>query len=174
MKRFTAYEIALAGLSCAFATLLLTLGIYVPVLLFTGYLLAGIALMMPLAKQSFKGYVLAYLGSVLLTLIFSGFNFIDLLPFIVFFGLHPLVNELQLKTKINVWPAFLIKALWFDLSMLFVWKFLFEMSVGVAWIDRYAVPLIIVGGTLFFLVYDRATYRCREIVNQTVERIIKK
>ena len=45
--KFTAYEIAISALSCALATVLLTVGTYVPLLLFTGYLFGSVALMMP-------------------------------------------------------------------------------------------------------------------------------
>ena len=117
MKKISAYEIALSSLSCAIATIALTIGVYSAILLFTGYLLACIALMLPLAKKSFVGYALAYGATCILSLIFNAARFFDLLPFIMFFGLHPLVNELQLKTKINRWVACGVKALWFDGTM---------------------------------------------------------
>ena len=102
MRKISAYEIALSALSCAIATLMLLIGTYSAVLLFTGYLLACIALMMPLSKQSYWGYALAYIATCLLSLMFGIAHFFDLLPFIMFFGLHPLINELQLKTKIKI------------------------------------------------------------------------
>ena len=71
MKKISSHEIALSALSCAIATIFLTVGIYSAVLLFTGYLFAGIALMMPLAKRSYRGYILAYLATCLLALIFN-------------------------------------------------------------------------------------------------------
>ncbi|MBQ9730260.1 MAG: hypothetical protein IJV80_05560 [Clostridia bacterium] len=172
--KFTAYEIALSALSCALATILLTLGTYIPVLLFTGYLFGSIALMLPLAKGTYKGFVLAYLATVVLTLIFNGFNFFDVLPFAVFFGLHPLVNELQLKTKINVWLACFVKAVWFDGTMYLVWRFIFESTTAIPFVDKYFIPILIVVGTAFFVFYDFTLYRCRGVVNKTVERFIKK
>ena len=105
MKRLSSHEIALSALACAIATVLLTVGVYSEILLFTGYLFGCIALMMPLAKKSYIGYALAYVGTCVLSLIFNVARFWDLLPFILFFGLHPLVNELQLRTKINRWLA---------------------------------------------------------------------
>ena len=123
MKKISSHEIALSALACAIATIFLTVGIYSAVLLFTGYLFACIALMLPLAKQSYRGYILAYLATCILALIFNVAGFIDLLPFIMFFGLHPLVNELQLKTRINRWVAFGIKAVWFDATLWVIWKF---------------------------------------------------
>ena len=92
----------------------------------------------------------------------------------MFFGLHPLVNELQLKIKINRWVACAIKAVWFDLTMYLTWRFLFGMTTEVAFVDEWIVPLILVFGTAFFVFYDYLTYRCRAIVNTTVARLRKR
>ena len=173
MKKLTAYEIALSALACAIAVIFLTIGVYTEVLLFTGYLFACVALMLPLSKQCYLGYALAYIATCLLTLVFISFRFWDLLPFIMFFGLHPLVNELQLKIKINRWVACVIKALWFDVTMYLTWRFLFGMTT-VAFVDKFIIPIILIGGTAFFGLYDYLTYRCRAIVNTTVCRISKK
>ena len=174
MKKISAYEIALSALSCAMATISLTLGVYSTFLLFTGYLFSCIALMLPLAKQSFWGYALAYVATCILSMIFGAARFFDLLPFMLFFGLHPLVNELQLKTRINTWVACAIKALWFDATMYLIWRFVFEMTTTIPLVDQYMVPLLLVFGTAFFIVYDNCMYRWRLIVNRLVERIAKR
>ena len=174
MKKITSYEIALSAMACAIATIFLIVGVYSAFLLFTGYLLACVALMLPLAKQSYRGYLLAYLASCILSLVLGAGRFWDLLPFIVFFGLHPLVNELQLKIKINRWVACAIKALWFDATMYLTWRFLFGMTTTVAFVDEWIIPLILVFGTVFFVFYDYLTYCCRITVNKTVERLRKR
>ena len=174
MRKISAYEIALSALSCAIATVLLTVGMYSELLLFTGYLLAGIALMMPLAKSSYRGFVLAYLSTCVLSVIFNVARFWDILPFIMFFGLHPLVNELQLKSKINKWLACVLKALWFDVTMYIVWRFVFGMTTAIPFVDKYMVPLLLIFGTAFFVFYDYTMFKCRYNVNRLIDRIIKK
>ena len=174
MKKITSYEIALSALACAIATVFLTVGVYSEVLLFTGYLLSCVALMLPLSKQSFRGYFLAYIATCILALIFNASRFWDLLPFIMFFGLHPLVNELQLKIKINRWIACGIKAVWFDGTMYVIWRFIFGMTTSVPWLDKYMLPIIIVVGSGFFIFYDYAMYKWRAAVNLLVKRISKK
>ena len=174
MKRISSAEIALSALSCALATILITVGVYSEILLFTGYLFSAVALMMPLAKQSYRGYILAYLGTCLLSLIFNAARFWDLLPFIAFFGLHPLVNELQLKTKINRWLACAVKALWFDFTMFLIWKFVFGMTTNFEIVDKYIWWILLIGGSAFFVFYDYLMYKSRAVVNVTVARIIKK
>lgn len=174
MKKISAYEIALSALASAIATVCLTIGVYSAILLFTGYLLACIALMLPLAKKSYAGFTLAYLSTCILALIFNASRFFDLLPFIMFFGLHPLVNELQLYTKINRWVACAVKALWFDLTMYVIWRFVFGMTTTVAFLDEYILPILLVGGTAFFVAYDYAMYKWRYAVNTLVKRITRK
>ena len=174
MKKISAYEIALSALSCAIATIFLTIGVYSAVLLFTGYLLSCVALMLPLAKKSYVGYVLSYVATCILALIFNASRFFDLLPFIMFFGLHPLVNELQLKIKINRWLACGIKALWFDATMYVIWRFVFEMTTTIPLIDQYILPMILIFGTAFFVFYDYTMYKWRYVVNRLVARITKK
>lgn len=174
MKKITSYEIALSALACAIATIFLTVGVYSEVLLFTGYLFSGIALMLPLAKQSFVGYGLAYAATCILSLLFNAGRFWELLPFIMFFGLHPLVNELQLKIKINRWVACAIKAAWFDGTAYLIWRFIFDMTTSIAFVSKYILPIILVAGTAFFVFYDYLTYRCRAVVNTLVWRIGKK
>ena len=174
MKKISSYEIALSALSCAVATILLTVGVYSELLLFTGYLFACIALMLPLAKQSFRGFALSYIATCILAFIFNASRFWDLLPFIMFFGLHPLVNELQLKTKLNRWVACFLKALWFDGTMYVVWRFVFSMATTIAFVDKFIIPIILIAGTLFFVAYDYLMYKWRAVVNVMVNRISKK
>ena len=175
MKKITSYEIALSALACAIATIFLIVGVYSAFLLFTGYLLACVALMLPLAKQSYRGYLLAYLASSILSLVLGAGRFWDLLPFIMFFGLHPLVNELQLKIKINRWVACAVKALWFDLTMYLIWRFVFGMTTNIPWLTgANALWIILAVGSVFFVLYDYLMYKWRAVVNDTVRRITKK
>lgn len=174
MRKITAYEIALSALSCALATIFLTVGIYVDVLLLTGYLLACMALMLPLSKNCYVGYVLSYIATCILTFIFGASRFWELLPFIMFFGLHPLVNELQLKIKINRWVACGIKALWFDGMLYVLWRFVYAMTTPIPYLDKYVIPVILIVGTAFFVLYDYMAYKWRAGINVLVKRITKK
>ncbi len=173
MKRLSAYEIALSALACAIATLFLTVGISTEILLFTGYLLGSVALMLPLAKKRYVGYVLAYIATCLLSFFLSG-RLLDLLPFVLFFGLHPLANELQLKWKINRWLACAVKALWFDGVMYFIWKVIFASQTTLPFVDTYIIPILLIFGSAFFIFYDYTLFRCRTLVNTLVKRISKK
>lgn len=174
MKKISAHEIALSALSCALATLLLTIGVYSEILLFTGYLFSCIALMLPLARKSYVGFTLSYVATSLLSFLFNPARFFDLLPFVMFFGLHPLVNELQLAKKINRWVACACKALWFDVTMYLVWKLVFGATTSLPALDQYMVPIILIFGSAFFVFYDYIMYKWRYTINLLVKRITKK
>lgn len=174
MRKISAHEIALSAIACAFGTIALSAGTLYSPLLFTGYLFAGLATMLPLAKGYYRGNVLCWLAISGLTLLFNGFNVFDTLPFVVFFGLHPLVNALQLRWKINRWVAYVVKAAWFDGAMYFVWRVVFAATTAFPWLDRYFLPILLVGGTILFLPYDYLIYCCQTSVNRIVNRLIKK
>ncbi len=92
-------EIALSAVACALGTIALTVGTLYSPMLFTGYLFACLCMTLPLSRGYFKGAALCFLAINALTLLFNGFNFFDTLPFTLFFGLHPIVNEWQAKLR---------------------------------------------------------------------------
>lgn len=98
-KNSKSFEIALSGISCAIAVAVLPLGIMTGVgsLTAAGYSVAVLAIMLPLSKQFFKGAFLAYAATCILTIVLgAAAKFWDLVPFIIFFGLHPIANMLSL------------------------------------------------------------------------------
>ena len=181
MKRPSrSFEIVLSAIACAVVALALTLASYVNFLMAAGYLLAVFALMVPLSKDFIWGEVLAFLGGVLLAFFFGALAFFwQLLPFAVFFGLHPLINYLQLRfTKKKPLHAlwFLLKALWFDGAMLLMWFTLggvlgITEAVWYDWVKSYLYLVIFLGGTIFFAVYDVLMFLCQKSVNAIVRRI---
>ena len=175
MRKISAHEIALSALAAALATVFLTLGTITPVLLFTAYLVACISLMLPLSRGSYLGYLFAYAVTGLLTVLFCGAGFIfELLPLLLFFGLHPLVNELQLKYRWKKWIAFGLKAAWFDASLYITWRFAFEMTTIIALPHELVILLLALIGTILFYVYDYTTFKCRAQVNSLINRLLRK
>ncbi len=174
MKKISAYEIALSALSCAMATLFMTVGVYSGFFLFTAYLVASVALMLPLCEQSWRGYLFAYISTCLLSLLFASFRFWEILPFAMFFGLHPLVNECQLKWKFNRWIACLLKAVWFDFTIYFTWKVVFAITTSIAFVDQYILWIILAVGTPIFVAYDYFMFKWRGWASNLVQRIGKK
>lgn len=181
-KYSRSFELALSAISCAVAVIFLMLGFWSDVLLASGYLLGIIALMVPLSKQFLRGGFLAYAGTVILALIMgAAARFWDLVPFIMFFGLHPLVNCLQVRFKINKWLALAVKTIWFDLTLWVAYILIFDGVLGGAmadnavysFVNNYIYWFIFVGGTLIFFPYDYLIFKTQIGVNKLVYRIRK-
>lgn len=173
-RKISGFEVALSAVACAFATIFMTVGVMSDFMLATGYIVGTFALMLPLAKGFILGDVLAYVATVILTLIFGGVSVPwRLVPFILFFGLHPLINHLQHRYRWNKYLMAVIKAAWFDVMLYLVWRFIFGMTTSFEWVDQYIIPVILIAGTVFFLVYDVLIDRCQLAVNAVVRRIKK-
>ena len=171
------FEIALSAVACALAVIFLVFGAYVPMFDLSAYMFSTIALMLPLAKRFYMGGFMAYLATALLTLLISGGNFVYVLPFAMFFGLHGLANSLQLKYSINKYLALIIKIIWFDISLAIMYKFtqlfMTDSDLVTEYIIKYiyiAIPLL---GSAFFVFYDWLIMRAQNIVNIFVSRYKK-
>ncbi len=181
-KNSPTFEIALSGISCAVAAGALALGLLSGYLVATGYLVGIVALMIPLSKQFFKGGFLAYVGTCILAVVLgAAVKFWDLVPFAMFFGLHPLLNALQIRFKINRWLALAIKTVWFDCTLI-AGYFLIYVVGGIslpaeieAVINGWRLYVIIFTlGSAIFFVYDYLMFKIQIAVNTLVFRIIKK
>lgn len=183
-KYSRSFEIALSAISCAVAVAGLSMGVVsgVGALTSAGYLIAILALMVPLSKQFFVGDFLAYVGTCILTLVLGAvIHFWDLVPFIMFFGLHPLVNCLQLRFKVNRWLALAVKAIWFDCTLLAGYFLVFGGVLGGTFlpeevydfVNRYIFLFIFTLGSVAFFVYDYLIFKCQIMVNRLVYRIRK-
>ena len=174
-KAHKAFEIALSAIACAAAAGFLMLGSVSPFLLATGYLVAAFAVMVPLAKDFWWGSALCFLAAGLLALPVSLWKVV---PYFAFFGLHPVVNRIQIRF-VRKKPLFLLcevaKAVWFDLAMWLSWIVLTRMAgmVFPEYIETYFFYILFLGGTLFFFVYDVLMFACQKSVDTVVARIRK-
>lgn len=176
------FEIALSAISCAVAVVCLSVGFWSDILLASGYLFGMVALMVPLSKRFYLGAFLAYMGTVILAIVMgAAARFWDLVPFIMFFGLHPLINSLQVRFKINRWLALAVKTVWFDFTLWVAYILIFGGVIGgemaensvYEFIDNYIYYFIFIGGTIIFFPYDYLMYKMQNTVDKLVYRIRK-
>ncbi len=175
------FEIALSAISCAVAAGALALGLLSGWLVGTGYVIAIIALMVPLSKQFYLGDFLAYAGTVILAVVLgAAAKFWDLVPFAMFFGLHPLINSLQIRFNVNRWLAYAIKAVWFDCTLIAGYFLIYVISGSplpeqieniIAGWRLYVIVFTV--GTAVFLIYDYLIFKIQIAVNKLVYRIKK-
>ena len=163
--------ISLSAMSTALAVICLVFGSAVDLFSLSCLFMASLALMLPLAKGYKLGGFLAYIASGVLTLIFVGVIPHVILPYAMFFGLHPLVNQLQKQFKINVVLATVIKAIWF-IATLYVMYFATTMFVDVhPLIEKYIHYVLTIGGAMVFVVYDGLMVRFQKSINAIVYRL---
>ena len=163
--------IALSAVSCALAIILLVTGAYIEVLDLSCLFMASMALMLPLAKGYKLGGFLAYLATAILSFFLTGMRIQVVLPFAIFFGLHPLANYFQKQFKISVILATVIKTVWFILT-LYAMYFLTEMFVAPnELVQKYIHYILIIGGAALFFVYDWMMVRFQGSINYLVRRL---
>ena len=179
-KNSKSFEIALSGVSCAIAVIFLSLGILSGWLTATGYFMGVIALMLPRSRDFYLGDFIAYIATCILTLIMGvAGKFWDLVPFIMFFGLHPLVNALQQRFKINKWLAPAVKAVWFDCTLIAAYFLIYGGLIGGELlpqnvydiVNKYIYLFIFTLGTVIFVAYDYLVFRTQKTVNMLIYRI---
>ncbi len=176
-----AFEITLSAMSCALGVIFLYIGTLTIYILFVCYIAAELALMLPLSKQFYVGEVLAYIACCIITLLFGAIGRVwDLLPFIIFFGLHPIANALQLRFRINRWLAMVIKIVWFDAMLYVVYLVVFGGVLGadlsnpvLDFINKYIWLPIIVGGSIIAVIYDYLMFKFQVYINNLIYRIRK-
>lgn len=172
-KPTRSFEIALSALSCAIAAGFLMLGTVNPFLLATGYLVAEFAVMIPLSLGFVWGAALCYLAAGLLALPLGLWKIV---PYAVFFGLHPIANFLQKKycKKIALKGIFEgMKTVWFVLAM-WLSYFVLKTMAGFTFpgpVEEYFYLVLFLGGALFFLAFDFMIFRCQRSADTAIKRI---
>ena len=165
--------VALSAISTAFATVFLVIGNWFTSFSLAAAMYASVAIMLPLSKKSYKGAILCYLASVILTGIFSGFftRWDALLPFAAFCGLHPVVNSFLKEKKVNKVLAFAVKDVWFVGALVLTHVFT-KLYIGDnEFINKYIFPIIIGGGALVFWLYDYVMGKLQTVVSALVVRL---
>ena len=164
--------IALSAVSAALATIFLVIGDYFPTLSLGSAFLAGIVMMVPLSKKLYLGAALAYLASAALAFLISSFIFEAILPFLMFFGLQPIVNRLQLDRNWNKYLMLVIKDLWFvgaAVGYYFIFSVvLFENNEA---LNAYALPIIIAISAAAYILYDYLSFYFQKYIDLLITRL---
>ncbi len=164
-------KITISAISTALSIVLLILGAFVPMLDLSCIFLSSLIIMLPLYKKTIKGALLSYLATILLSFIFTGGRFEVVIPYAVFFGLHPILNELQILKKWNKWLLFLLKAIWF-IGALFVIYYFTEMFTDLnEKFVKFINILIPIVGFIFFIFYDTCIFYFRRCLEKILNRI---
>ena len=116
MKRITAREIALSGITAGLAVVAVVLSHFIGVMTVTFLAVASVVLTLPMMADSLRGSVLAYLAAAGLSFLFVGY--LSAMPFVIIFGPYPILDYIlrkYLRKRIFVLP---IEIAFADLSFL--------------------------------------------------------
>ena len=168
MKRITSKEIALSGISAAFAVIAVVLSYYVTVMTVAFYALASVALMLPLLGDSGRGTILAYVASVGLGFLFVGY--IAVMPYVIMFGPYVILFYYLRKYLKKIYFCLPIKVAFADLSFLAtfyaVGLTLADFPIVDALPDWGKYVLIYVVLSVAFIVFDTAYGRLYDFLSE--------
>ena len=164
--------IALSAVSTAFATIFLVMGAYISVFEYSGIFMASLCMMIPLTKKSVWAGLMTYMATALLCLLFIGGRWVIAITFAMFFGLHPLANYFFENKKIKWVIALPIKEVWFLGTLLFLYFFFQEfVAFEFEWAQKYALPILLIGGGLLFIAYDFIMIRFQRYLDIIVKKL---
>ncbi len=163
--------IALSGLASAFALIFIIIGGYFPTFDISCLFMASLMVMIPLAKDTIKGAILCYISVFLLSFIFTFGHFEICIAYGLFFGLHPIVNYLQVKKIKKTWLISIIKTIWFLVIAFLMFYILKMFIVENEFINKYLPLVILIGGSVFFIVYDFVMLRFQKNLNVIIKRL---
>lgn len=163
--------IALSALSAALAVILLVAGAYFETFDLSCLFLASLCMMLPLCKGYYLGAFLSYVATTLLSLLLTAGRFQIIIPFAMFFGLHALVNEFQIKFKINKILALLIKDIWFLATLFIVYKFTQMFVSENEVLQKYLLYILLIGGAVCFPLYDYLFFKFKASLAILLKRL---
>jgi len=152
-KKTPAARLSFAGILLALSWVTLFLAGFIPGMELTLFALSSFYVILVVGKTSIVNGWIFYAASCILSMI----NMPDkmgLLPYVLFFGLYPLIKYYAESLKKNV-LEYVLKLSFFNGAfalMLFVLKSAF---LGEIRVPDLPLPVIILGGQAVFLVYDR-------------------
>ncbi len=168
-----AKTIALSAIIAALCAILLAVGEFFPTFSLGSAFLAGVAVMVPLAKRSYWGAVLCVIAASLITMLVTGFSrFEAVVPFAFFFGVQPIVNRVQAEKNWNRWLLLVIKDIWF-VGFAVGYYFLFNLTLfeNNQDLNRFALPIIIIGGAIAYVVYDYLSFYFQRYIDILIKRM---
>ena len=176
MEKITAREIALSGVTAALAVIAVVLSRFVSVLTLSFLAVSSVVLTLPMMANSFRGSIFAYVAAGGLSFLFVGY--VAVMPFILIFGLYPIINYILRKYPKRTLFVLPIEILFANLAFLAVF-----FAIGLTLADfpivdtlpdwgKYTV--IFVGVTVVFVIFYFAFNELYELLKKRLAPVLKK
>ena len=176
MEKITGREIALSGITAALTVVMVVLSHFVGVLTLTFLALSSVTLTLPMMADSLRGSILAYVAASGLSFLFVGY--VAVMPFIILFGLYPILDYIlrkYLKKRIFILP---IEIAFTDLGFLAVFY-----AIGLTLADFPIVDTLPVWGkylviyltlTAVFVIFHFAFTALYDLLKKRLSPILKR
>lgn len=163
--------IAVSAISTALGVVFLIIGAYFQTLDLSCLFMASLTVMLPLSKNSVKGALLTYGATAILAFLFAINRFHLSLLYLIFFGLHPIINKFHIENISKRWYLFIVKGVLF-LGACYLMFYAFSMFIVENQFVNEILPIFIaVLGVLFYIVYDFIMIRFQKMTASLIKRL---
>lgn len=143
---------AITGIFLALSMATLFIATFIPGIELTLYAISSFYVAFIMVEVGSRGGWLFYVASVLLSALIIP-NKAGLIPYAVFFGLYGIVK--YYIERLNKLPLEIpLKLIFFNISFGLGMVFFQELLLGAIELPDLALPIIIIGAQIFFLLYD--------------------
>ncbi|MBE5743673.1 MAG: hypothetical protein E7358_03035 [Clostridiales bacterium] len=163
--------IALSAVSTALGVIFLVIGAYFQTFDLSALFMSSIAMMLPLSKNSIKGAVFTYFATSLLSFCFALSRFYVPLLYVLFFGIHPIINYIQLNSKKKLWFLYVVKCIWFIGVVFLMYYALTMFVVEIESIKKFIPIILVVAGAVFYVAYDFIMIRFQKMSFNLIKRL---
>lgn len=144
---------AYAAISAALGTLLLTVGAYTGIGEFFWYFAASVCGLITFGRKSVVCTALSFVVCSSLSLLATGFNFIYLLPYLIFFGTYPIAMLIEMKFGVNKAVMTVLTLIWFNAAMYVLYLFTKLFVTDIPFLNNNIILIIFIGGSIVFFAY---------------------
>lgn len=163
---------AYAAISAALGTLLLTIGAYTGLGEFFWYFAASVCGLITLSQSSIVCTALSFVVCCFLSLLTTGFNFIYLLPYFVFFGAYPIAMLIEINFNVNKVLMTVLTLIWFNAAMYVLYLFTKLFVTDITFINDNIILIIITGGSIVFFAYRFVMKKIQQKIDSRLGRLL--
>lgn len=163
---------AYAAISAALGTLLLTVGAYTGLGEFFWYFAASVCGLITFGRSSIVCTSLSFVVCCFLSLLTTGFNFIYLLPYFIFFGAYPVAMLIEIKFNVNKAFMTVLTLIWFDAAMYVLYLFTKLFVTDIAFINDNIILILIIGGCIVFFAYRFVMKRIQQKIESRLGKLL--
>ena len=166
------YEVALGGISSAMALLLVWLSVIARYGTISFYILASLAILMPLTQRYYIATISAYVVSSLLAFAIVGDIFI-IAGYVVYFAPMSIISTVMLEKKVKLYISIPVKVVFIGLALAFLYYVAGTIMVAKVVVGEVPFWAVEVVGIVVLLLVDFLMGYVYQALKKRVSKVIK-